>query len=48
MPKLALGSELYRKQGISDAVFYKWRMKYAGLEVSDVKNLRRWKTKTGG
>ena len=30
-------SELCRKHSISDATFYKWRTKYAGLEVSDVK-----------
>jgi putative transposase len=34
-------SELCRKHGISDATFYKWRTKYAGLEVSDVKKLRQ-------
>ena len=33
--------DLYRKHGISDATFYKWRTKYAGLEVSDVKKLRQ-------
>jgi putative transposase len=32
--------ELCRKHGISDATFYKWRTKYAGLEVSDAKKLR--------
>jgi putative transposase len=26
---------------ISDATFYKWRAKYAGLEVRDVKKLRQ-------
>jgi len=31
--------DLCRKHGISDATFYKWRTKYAGLEVSDVKKL---------
>jgi len=33
--------ELCRKHGISDATFYKWRAKYAGLDVSDVKKLRQ-------
>lgn len=33
--------ELCRKHGISDATFYKWRTKYAGLDVSDVKKLRQ-------
>jgi putative transposase len=33
--------DLYRKHGISDAAFYKWRTKYAGLEISDVKKLRQ-------
>ena len=33
--------ELCRKQGISDATFCKWRTKYAGVEVSDVKKLRQ-------
>ena len=32
---------LCRKHGISDGTFYKWRTKYAGLEVSDVKKLRQ-------
>jgi putative transposase len=33
--------EFSRKHGISDATFYEWRAKYAGLEVSDVKKLRQ-------
>jgi len=35
--------ELCRKH---DATFYKWRTKYAGLEVSDVKKAS-WKRKIG-
>ena len=33
--------DLYRKHGISDETFYKWRTRYAGLEVSDEKKLRQ-------
>lgn len=32
--------ELYRKHGISDATFYKWRSKYGGMEVSDARKLK--------
>ena len=38
--------ELCRKHGISDATFYKWRAKYSGLEVSDVKKLRQREEET--
>ena len=38
--------DLCRKHGISDATFYKWRTKYAGLEVSDVKTLRQLEEET--
>lgn len=34
-------AELCRKHGISDATFYKWRSKYRGLEVSEVKRLKQ-------
>ena len=33
-------AELCRKHGISDATFYKWRSKYAGMDVSDAKKLK--------
>ncbi|MDA1215801.1 MAG: IS3 family transposase [Chloroflexi bacterium] len=32
--------ELCRKHGVSDATFYKWKAKYAGLTVSELKRLR--------
>jgi putative transposase len=32
-------AELCRKQGISDATFYKWRTKYGGMDVSDARKL---------
>jgi putative transposase len=33
-------SDLLRKHGISKATFFKWRSKYGGASVSDVKRLR--------
>jgi putative transposase len=33
-------AELCRKHGMSDATFYKWKSRYAGLEVSEAKRLR--------
>ena len=32
--------ELCRKGGFSDATFYKWRTKFAGMDASDVKRLK--------
>jgi putative transposase len=32
--------DLCRKHGISDATFYKWRSKYGGMDVPDVKKLK--------
>jgi putative transposase len=32
--------ELCRKYGMSDATFYNWKAKYAGLSVSELKRLR--------
>ena len=32
--------ELCRKGGFSDATFYKWRDKFAGMDASDVKRLK--------
>jgi putative transposase len=32
--------EVCRTYGISDATYYKWKSKYGGLEVSDVRRMR--------
>ena len=34
-------ADLCRKYGMSDASYYKWRAKFAGMEVSDVKKMRQ-------
>ena len=33
-------SDLCRKYGMSDATYYNWKAKYAGLTVSDLKKLK--------
>jgi putative transposase len=33
-------SDLCRQHGISDATYYNWKAKYAGLTVSDLKRLK--------
>jgi putative transposase len=33
-------ADLCRKFGISDATYYNWKAKYAGMTVSDVKRLK--------
>lgn len=32
--------DVCRKHGISDATYYKWKSKYGGLEMSDVRRMR--------
>jgi len=32
--------ELCRQHGISDATFYKWKAKYSGLEISDLRKMK--------
>ena len=39
-----LVKDVCRKYGISDATYYKWKSKYGGLEVSDVRRL--WELET--
>ena len=33
-------SELCRKHNVSDATIYKWKAKYSGLEVSDLRRMK--------
>ena len=33
-------NEIWRHYGISSATYYKWKVKYGGLEASDVKRLK--------
>lgn len=32
--------DIYRKYGIGNSTFYKWREKYGGMEASDVRRLK--------
>ena len=36
--------DICRKYGISNATYYKWKSKYGGLSVSDLKRLRELET----
>jgi putative transposase len=40
-------SEVCRKAGISDATFYNWRKKYAGLLPSEMRRLRQLEEENG-
>ena len=33
-------ADVCRKQGISDATFYKWRSRFGGMEISDARKLK--------
>ena len=39
-------AELCRKHGVSSPTFYKWKAKYGGLDVSEARRLKAWKTRT--
>jgi putative transposase len=39
--------ELCREHGISDVTFYKWRSKYAGMQVNELKRLREMEAENG-
>jgi putative transposase len=32
--------ELCRKYGVGEATFYRWRSKYAGMDISELKRIR--------
>ena len=37
-------ADLCRKHGISDATFYNWKAKYAGMTVAELRRLRELET----
>ena len=37
-------ADLCRKHGMSDATFYKWKAKFAGMDVSQLRRLRDLET----
>ena len=38
--------EVCRENGVGESTFYKWRSKYGGLEVNEMRRLKLWKKKT--
>jgi putative transposase len=40
-------SEICREYGISDATFYIWKKKYAGLALSELRELRQLREENG-
>jgi transposase len=39
-------AEVIRKAGISEQTFYRWKAKYAGLEVDQVRQMRSYRKRT--
>ena len=39
--------EITRRHGISEQTFYRWKSKYGGLEVSDVRRLKELEAENG-
>ena len=40
-------ADICRKMGISDATFYNWRKKYAGMGVSELRRLKQLEDENG-
>ena len=40
-------AEVCRKHGVSPALFYKWKAKFGGLDVSDAKRLKALEDENG-
>lgn len=40
-------SEVARKHGISEATFYNWKVKYGGMDTSQLKRLKELETENG-
>ena len=40
-------ADLCRKHGVSDAIIYKWKAKFGGMEVSEAKRLRALEDENG-
>lgn len=40
-------AEVCRKHGVSSATFYKWKAKFGGLDVSDVRRLKGLEDENG-
>ncbi len=41
-------ADLCRRHGVSEQTFYRWKARYGGLEVSDLRRLRQSRTRTVG
>jgi putative transposase len=41
-------AELIRKVGISEQTFYRWKSKYVGLEVDQIRQLKQLRDETHG
>lgn len=39
--------EICRQHGVTEQTFYRWRKKYAGMEVADVRRLRQLEKENG-